>query len=234
MSPAGIAARNNADLYEAVFEAHGIGFERGPFAFTATGDPPPYYSDMTVTEPGHGPEIARMVAERMRPGFGVKDSFGEIDAERQGLRVLFAASWLLRSPDAARPAPGWRRVKEARDLARWEAAWKADGSPTERLMFPERMLRRDDLAFLMRGDGSPPVGCLANRSEGAVGLSNVFGAADPEAFCEAADAVAATAPGLPVVGYEWGGTLTAARAAGFDETARLRVLVSCPASPEAP
>lgn len=222
MNRTSLAARNNADLYEAVFEAHGVAFERTGFAFLARGAPPPYYSHMTVTAPGHGAVLSRLVAERARPGFNLKDSFLEIDPAAHGLVLRFEATWLWRAPGPRGADPGWRR---ADDLSRWEAAWKAT-SPTERRMFPDAMLGRDDLAFLIAGEGEGIAGCLANRSEGAVGLSNVFGPPNPATFLAAADAVAALAPDVPVVGYEAGDVLPAARAAGFDATGRLRVLAA--------
>jgi hypothetical protein len=62
-------------------------------------------------------------------------------------------------------------------------------------------------------------GAIGNISGDVMGLSNVFGVS----FSAAADAVQSLNSGLPVVGYERGDDLVAARACGFTEVAPLRV-----------
>jgi len=68
-------------------------------------------------------------------------------------------------------------------------------------------------------------GCIANRSRGVVGLSNVFSTNEPASAVYEAAAIAAStfAAGLPLVGYELGEALRAARAAGFEAAGALRV-----------
>lgn len=217
-----LAAENNADLYEAVFATHGLAFERRPEGFAAIDPPPPFYGHGVVTRPGGGAGLLAHLRGRLGPAVAVKDSFREIDAGSAGLRALFEADWLW-SQRPGRLAPGWARVDGPDALVAWEAAWKA-GSPTERRMFPPGFLDRPDVAVFARwDDGRATAGCIANLSDGAVGLSNAFGGG--AAFAAAADAAASLGAGLPVVGYERGASLVAARAAGFEVTGGLRVLV---------
>ncbi len=82
-------------------------------------------------------------------------------------------------------------------------------------------------AFLgRRGADGFDAGCIANLSDGCIGVSNVFSLARGSGFAEAAAAVASLAPHLPVVGYAAGPVLQAALRAGFEATGDLRVLAA--------
>ncbi|MGR3542144.1 MAG: hypothetical protein ACU0BS_12050 [Hasllibacter sp.] len=208
-----IAAANNADLCEAVMAANGLRWARDAASLRCLDAPPPFYPDLVTLDPA-----------APLPGGGwraVKDSFAALDAEAHGFSVLFEASWIWRDP---RPAPrpgGWERVRDAAALSEWVAAWGADGPPAD--VFPPAALEDARLGFLARRDGGRIVaGCIATPSAGAVGLSNVFGAAP---YAEAAAAAAARASGLPVAGYERGAALREALDAGFRRVGPLRVLV---------
>ncbi|MEM7446412.1 MAG: hypothetical protein AAF414_24040, partial [Pseudomonadota bacterium] len=70
-------------------------------------------------------------------------------------------------------------------------------------------------------------GCIANRSEACVGLSNVFGeTVDAQLFAVAARLTADFGEGRTVVGYEASDTLDAALGCGFRAVGGLRVWVS--------
>jgi hypothetical protein len=52
-----MAASNNADLYTAVFCAHGLEFTRKLYGFIGHDRPPPYYSNLSVSLPGHADTV---------------------------------------------------------------------------------------------------------------------------------------------------------------------------------
>ncbi|MEM9798191.1 MAG: hypothetical protein AAF919_16990 [Pseudomonadota bacterium] len=216
-----LAARNNADLYALVFDARGVPFLRTGSHLAAMDRPPPHYADVTVQRAGALAAVAAAVdaaMARSRGHVSVKDSFLEID--RPDLRCLFTASWTWRAPRVV--SSGWERVRTPEDLAAWEAAW-AITSPVSDQLFPDALLACSEMAFLARRQaGAIVAGCIANLSDGAVGLSNVFGAD----IAEAADAVSAFGSGQPVVGYEAGDALDQALAAGFMRVGDLRVLLA--------
>jgi len=54
------AARNSADLYEAVFRAHGLAFHRDAALFRAKEPPPPCHSGALVLK--RGDDAAQMAA----------------------------------------------------------------------------------------------------------------------------------------------------------------------------
>lgn len=225
-----IAAQNNADLYGAVFAAHRVAYDRFPHAFVAAGTPPPYYSHVTVLSPGHAGKILHAVetlASRGASRIGVKDSFCELSSKAHGFEQLFRASWIWRAPFQT-AAPGWERVSTKADLILWEAAWASSGSPAVVRMFPASLLDRPNLHFLgVKRNDAFEAGCIANVSADCIGLSNVF-AADPKAdvFLQAAAAVGAIAPHLPIVGYEAGDALIAAQEVGFCRIGDLRVVLT--------
>ena len=105
-----IAADNNADLYEAVFSSHGLRYERLPFGFVARDQPPPYYAHLTTLSHKAQNDICRQfkdVVQRFSGRAVMKDSFCQMDAQSEGLEVLFDASWIWFGKDQQRlPAPG--------------------------------------------------------------------------------------------------------------------------------
>lgn len=229
LNRARIAARNNADLYAAIFDAHGLAYHRTQQMFLALDPPPPFYSDLTLQAPEATAEVPDLLA-RLGPGprRSVKDSFCLLDPAAIGMEVLIEASWIWRASRPCAAPPGWHQVRDARALAGWEAAWKAGGSATEGRVFPETLLQRPDILIFGRGPGPAfDAGCIINLSPDAVGLSNVFSPQpQPGLFAEAADLAAWAAPDLPLVGYEWGAALDDAIAAGCDVAGDLRVLIA--------
>lgn len=230
-----MAANNNADLYEAVFRSQGLEYTRLPYAFVGADRPPPYYSNLTVLAPGNGDAVVARLADLARQfggSVGLKDSFGELDLRDNGFSVLFAASWIWRPAAMPTSASAWRVLKDPADLALWEQAWKASGSPTERRMFGDAMLDLPDIRFLGFKVGDVvEAGCIANVSSGCVGLSNVFSRSmSGDAFANAVAAVAMVEPTRPIVGYESGAELKHAHAAGFQTVGDLRILVAKDAS----
>ncbi len=223
-----MAARNNADLYEAVFRSRGLEYVRTPAAFIAGGPPPPYYSHLTILSEGYPEEVKeylRQLSSRFGGAIGYKDSFSELDLRDQGFDLLFEASWIYRPEGPAREQVGWERVTDARSLEQWEDAWKAAGSPTEERMFCASLLQAAEITILgKRTDaGSYAAGCIANVSESCIGMSNLFSLIDCDLVGDATGAVASVRPDLPIVGYASGGLLASACQAGYRTTGDLRI-----------
>ena len=230
-----LAAANNADVYAAVFAAHGLRFQRDAGLFRAIDPPPPYYSSLTTLDPA---ATARQVAAldallaEGRAGLSVKDGFCRLDRALavRGLEVLFEASWLSAPAAAAAVggAAGWERVATPEALAAWEAAWAAAGSPTATRVFPAAVLADPAIAIFGRRSGSGyDAGCIGNRSAGSIGVSNIFAPAGDRDVSAAAAALAASmAPGVPLVGYHRGAPLEAMLRSGFREVGRLRVWIA--------
>lgn len=88
---------------------------------------------------------------------------------------------------------GWDVIKTDQDLLEWEKAWKLNGSPTDKGMFPQSLLSRSDIFFLgCKDDNRFTAGCIANTSKDCIGLSNVFAETPSHhAFFDATSAVSA-------------------------------------------
>lgn len=224
-----LAARNNADLYEAMFASWSLAYRRSSIAFVGEDLPPPYYSNLTILSPGHEEDIVpelRRAARRFGGAVGFKDSFCEFDLAGNGFQTLFEADWIWRSPEATLPKAGWSIVRGDTGLQGWETAWKRFGSPTEPRMFRDSMLGRPEVTFWGKITGSGFVaGCIANMSSECVGISNLFSApGEEDAFQEATAAVGSLDRERPIVGYAAGARLEAAQRAGFHTVGGLRVL----------
>jgi hypothetical protein len=224
-------ARNNADWYEAVFSVHGLRYHRAAYAFVADEVPPPYYSNLTVLSPDENAAITSELADmadRHNGFMSLKDSFCQLDLAKNGFETLFEAFWIWRSPRQVVIPAGWEIVKKADDLLLWEEGWKRNGSPTDQRMFSEAFLEHSEVVFLgIKTDGRFVAGCIANKSNDSVGISNVFAETPSQLiFSQAADAVSAVFGDLPVVGYESAGELMYAKGADFDLVGKLRILVT--------
>jgi hypothetical protein len=223
-----LAVGNNADLYEAVFAAAGLRYLRLPEAFVALDPPPPYYSNLVVLRENSTAKVAAHLAQwaNLRPGPSVfKDSFCDIDLSAHGFAPMHTASWIWHPGTRFPAAKGWVKVDNGKDLARWRDGWKAGGSPTPDQVFHDSLLRNRGIAFFAKWqDHAVTTGCLANKSVDCVGLSNLFGPGDITALYEdALAAVAGFGPGSPIVGFEGGESLVAAKMAGFQPVGDLRI-----------
>jgi hypothetical protein len=145
-----------------------------------------------------------------------------------GLTPLFDADWVAWDPAPRERPPAdslsWEAVTDGAQLTRWEAAWAA-GADVAGLFRPD--LLADPGCAVLGGyrDGVLAAGAIAYTAARVTGISNVFGTGLPSEllWSSAVRAVAALRPGLPVVGYEGGDDLAAAREAGGRILGPLRV-----------
>ncbi len=241
------AARNNAIWCDTVCRAHGVPGEFFPAVWLNRNPVPRFYSNLVALS---GPGDQSAVIEHVRglmalplPAvWSVKDSFADLDLAPLGFDVLFEALWIAceprsRTSGSASPHLRWTTVTSAEELMHWEAAWSGDAtnrdSEGQPRQFPPSLLADPQLAFFAGYRGPQVVaGGIANRTGDVVGLSNVFVTdADADGAAVWVDLVAklqAVFPDLPLVGYERGGELGFAVAAGFEPIGPLRVWVRTP------
>ncbi|MDR9784873.1 hypothetical protein [Rhizobium redzepovicii] len=229
-----LCAANNADLYQAIFRAHGLPDQRTSAFWTSDAVAPPYYSNMTTLDRDATEEqlieIDRLT-DRLGRRPGIKDGFSKLDLNNKGFRSLLFASWIWAEPHkSSSSAPqGWVSVRDAAALGRWERSWKASGSPTDANVFTPALLSDPDMHIYGRlaGDGFD-AGCIANRSPQVVGISNIFSLADtPQAFQDAFALASITfSADLPLVGYDRGEALDEMKELGFKPVGQLRIWLS--------
>jgi len=206
------AVRNNAEWCDLVCRAHGIDTRFDPDAWIAETRTPIFYPDAVTLAPTPDDLLQRIDAG---PGCSVKDSFAALDLSGYGFEVLFEAEWVHRPPTTAGKSPEWTVVTTEEQLRQWG---KAHGGGD---VFRPELLHDPDVAFLARTEDEIVAGVIANRSGPVVGISNTFGFDD--GWETAVRAVSVRFPGLPMVGYEHGPGLAAAKAAGFVGVGPLRV-----------
>ncbi len=228
----GRAARNNALWCDTVCTAHGAAGEFHDTVWLNRRGTPRLYPDMVTLQDAAVDQIDTVAAllDSPRPGgWAVKDSFGRLDLDALGFAALFDAEWIHLAGDceAAPPDGGrfrWRAAKDAAGVADWENAWA--GRPEAASVFAGRLSPDAGIRFLLAVEGDRPIGGgILYGGAGVVGLSNVFaedGRLDGIWAGLVAEARAAF-PGLPLVGYEHGDQLGAARRAGFASIGGLRV-----------
>lgn len=214
----------NVGWYEDLCALHGVGSILVDGLWSALDRPPPLHSDAVVVEPEvtAGQVLARLAG---RDRCGVKDSFATMDLSAEGMRLLFEATWIHReaAPGRGRTAvpAGWVTVTGADELAEWTGRHDTEG-----VLLPP-LLRRGHFRILARRAGDRIVaGAVARLGSGVVDVSNVYAVAGHRVdWAELAGAVGALFPGRPLVGYEHGEALEAARDGGFAPLGPLRVWV---------
>lgn len=232
-----LAVLNNVYWYRAMFRAHQLASGSDDLMWSSEVSPPPFHSNLVVLSPAVDLQCVR---ERLGPleqnltaGFSMKDSFAKLDLAASGYEVLFEASWIWRDPLDARTTSEsgtWAALTSPKELEAWEDAWWGDArnnhaGPTIQ-QFPASLLESPHHRFFAKRDGETLVaGAIANRSPGAVGLSNTFRLNAP-VFDDWIGLMRCTNdhfPGVPMVGYERGVALDMAMAAGFLPTGPLRI-----------
>ena len=226
------AARNNALWCDAMARTHGA-----PGAFAAQAwinrHPAPRFYPNLVTLGGptdsdaHLAAIDELVAAPPASGWAVKDSFAALDLAPLGLRPLFEACWIHWPARAIDQRHTAHRVTGEDELAAWERAWAGGGAAdAQDRLFRAALLNEPDHAIMaLTRRGAIVAGCIASRSDNAVGISNVFAPAEDDGRDRMACLAAALrfAPGLPLVGYENGEQLARMKAVGFTEIGPLRI-----------
>jgi hypothetical protein len=126
----------------------------------------------------------------------VADSFGDLDLARHGFEVLIEATWLHRPPDDEPGAwpDGWSVVTRADDLAEWVTAHDHAGVLTPAVLDHPRFR-----VLECRRNGRLVGGAVTHDGDGALGLSNGWGAGEVGASTDVLAAVSALYPGRAVV-----------------------------------
>lgn len=184
--------------------------------------PPLYPNLVTLTRDVDVLERVAELDSGLPPGWGVKDSFKDLELGDQGFSVAFEALWYCRAP-GENPTNGTatrisvENVTTQSELNRWEAAW---GEQTE--VFKPSLLSNDDVELVyVEQDGNLIGGLAANRSGRALGISNAFG--QPDGILACIESVGAKHPDKALVGYGSEAELAALSMIGFRGIGELQI-----------
>lgn len=206
---------NNARWCDAVCRAYGHSGRFLLHSWVNAQPVPRFYPNVVTLQPGKAVQAEQretidILLKSNLPGrWSVKDSFRTLDLSRQGFEVLFEARWIRNVMPLADPSS--------------DIVWQRETKGAAGLPFDDP----DFAMFTGRRGFQVVAGGMFYRAEGVVGLSNVVAdAADARTVWRALALLAAqTFPRLPLVGYESGDELNAARDAGFEVGDKLRIWV---------
>jgi hypothetical protein len=224
-----LAARNNAEWCDIFCRSHGVTGTFHSDAWASAVRTPARYPDAVALDRSlSGERILSYVDSST--GCSIKDSFAVMDLSPTGFRVLFEAEWIVRPPqpppNARQGGLHWELIRDPAMLRAWEAARARDAPPTD--SFLPALLSHPNVSIAAGYAGQEVIaGAIFNRSATAAGISNVFSNADDltQAYEGCLRLVANDFPGLPIVGYEAGNALDAARSQDFRSVGRLVVWV---------
>jgi hypothetical protein len=194
MSMLELAIANNLAWYSSIFRAHGLPSRIEEHYWSTDAEPPPYYSELVTRSRGAVARAAQLrrlselAARRGSRGWSCKDSFDELPGaalESLGLRALFRAWWFGWAAGGVAPEPETylvaQRVESPEHLFLWEENWRRSSPAGEARVFPETVLSDGSVElFAMTLEGRTAGGFALNRSDSAIGLSNVFRLEDSE------------------------------------------------------
>ncbi len=221
------AVINNARWCDVVCRSHGYPGEFTDRIWISARHSLPFYPNAITLSPDVT-AVETTAGQDPTGPFAIKDSFARLDLAPQGLTRLFGAEWIALLPAPGEPSAGdglsWDTVTDPGELVRWEAAW-AGGGEAIGLFKPALPADPHCAVLACRRDGALVGGATAYTTDGVTGILNAFksGITDGPLWTGAVRAVAGLRPGLPIVGYERGEDLAAARRAGFRVLGPLRV-----------
>ena len=244
------AALNNALWCNSVCRAQGLPTHRDGALWRCAQPTPRYYPNAVTLDPlAHSAQVAQigaLVQNGTMPAVSAKDSFATLDLAALGFDLLFAATWIARTPRPPTAGQGaqaqaawrWAAVRTPVELAAWESAWCQGEDAPDTATFAPALLQDPNIFILAAQRGGALVGGgilyrTATLYGAVVGISNTFACSDDDAracWLALADAAARFAPDCPLVGYEAGNELAWAMDAGFAPLGPLRVWARSPES----
>lgn len=195
MSKTQRAIENNIDLCHTVALAHGVKPLAGELAWRCDEPMPQFYPNL-ITRLDHQ-DVRLAIAElasQLPSGWGLKDSFSNLDLSDEGFRCVMSGAWFCTNLNdwfESVQKERWQRVTVTteEEFAQWLAAWDAEAGYK---VFPKGIWQQKNLTFLyVSVDQNVIGGCLLNQSSclstesseevlattasPVVGLSNWFG-----------------------------------------------------------
>jgi hypothetical protein len=237
------AVANNASWCDAVCRSHGYPGTFSDRLWSSTRHRLRFYPNVITLSPEVTAQEVLAAAAASQP-LAVKDSFARLDLAPAGFRLLAEASWIVRDAEPAPPAEpaepagrpddgiSWDKVTSSAELRDWERAWAGrDGGSR---VFQPGLLSEPRCTILAgRRRDAVIAGAVVYAADGAAGISNLFstGLPAPGLWAGLQPALAGLRPRLPLVGYEAGASLDAARRAGFRTLGALRIWTRPSAAP---
>jgi len=163
-------------------------------------------------------------------GFGIKDSYANLDLSDQGFRCAIEGQWIVsggeqRSDTRIPPDVSILWPKERHGIEAWIQSSGITAIDVDRFLGSPRAVRSVALVALLKAERIQ-AGAIINASERVLGISNVF-SLDPELdmWPLLKAAIRRRVGHALLVGWEAGEALEAACAAGFEAVHPMRVWI---------
>ena len=183
---------------------------------------PQYYPELITTS---RTTIEEDIQEFMKLDHidSVKDSYAKLQLEPFGFELLIEAEWIYH-PSVNEQKPEsyqWRIVQTKKEFEQWTKTTGLENS------IPVDILGNEGVKIFYRDSPTGFASFIANVAADAVGISNVFssGMDNVELWRAIPQVVSTEYPGLPLVGYEEGDSLSDTRSSGWTSIGALRVWI---------
>lgn len=216
------AVQNNIAWCGTVCDTHGIAQAAHSHVWGVLSKAPAFYPDIiTSSRDATAVEVQDFIGKR--DILSIKDSYANLDFSPFGLDILFEAEWIYRDSiqDSGPVQAPWQPISTEKDLMSWTQA-----SGLQEVIKAD-LLKQKAVKLFMQEENGEISGFIANLAADVVGISNVFTTAhgNESLWQDIARIVSAEFPGVPMVGYERAGDLSAALLSGFTSIGPLRVWV---------
>ncbi|MWV46978.1 hypothetical protein GRF59_25530 [Paenibacillus sp. HJL G12] len=213
-----IAVANNIIWCAMVCDIHGIVHTSTAHLWGVQSRAPEFYPDIITSErDATSEEVMAFIGSRSVAS--IKDSYANLDLFSYGFRILFEAEWIYHDPEINSEffSSSWHVITSEQDLSRWTAANGLEG------VIRQALLQQENVKIFMHETHDGISGFIASLGANAVGISNVFTTAEVSEgiWLDIVNSVAASFPGLPMVGYEL--NASAALLSGWSSAGPLRV-----------
>lgn len=205
------AIDNNQRWCSTVCAAHGGEIRHFERLWLNRKPSPRYYPNLITRAPASRTAVTdaiRMLRNcDLASGWGIKDSFCDLDLHDQGFRLAVTGTWFGGVPDLATPTTDevWTVVDSAPVLRQWQEAWDKE-CPA---IFPETLLSDQRIRFwILHRQGRVAAGGISSQSETAIGLSKWFSTLErPALRTGLVEAIHRHYPHMPIVGWTAGENL---------------------------
>lgn len=217
------AVSNNAAWCAAIAASHNIASSwRESIWFSEHTMSPLYPNIVTLSRGVAINEQIIDIDQNLRTGWGIKDSYKDLELEGNGFTIIFDAFWYCRIPSARQtgdrsPNTQVKYVKNQSELHRWAQAW---GEKPD--IFKPSLLLDEAVEFIfLEKNGLLVAGLATNLSGNSIGISNAFGL--PHDIEECVKSIIDKHPSKGIVGYGDKAEVAMLSKIGFQEIGELRI-----------
>ncbi|MFK7853015.1 MAG: hypothetical protein AB8B79_02835 [Granulosicoccus sp.] len=217
------AISNNAAWCDAIAASHGISAHRNESVWLSKQPMPPLYPNIVTLRSGAViDKLIDTINPHLPSGWGIKDSYCELELEVKGFSLAFEAQWYCRLPNqhvTEEKSPNFqvKTVRTPSELDRWAAAWGEGGA----IFNPSLLVNNSIELVYVERDGEVVSGLATNQSGDSVGITNAFGP-----HCDIVSCIASLAGRYPmkgIVGYDGKSEVEALCSIGFKSIGGLQV-----------